>query len=203
MNRNLHWPSAISLLLLPVLSGCLYSVKEIDPDKKKHYTEEYGHTDQKQAVAHFVESLLGSKPLEGRSDRPILVVYGVNNRTSEHIDTKGFTDKLETSLLRTGKIRFVNKDQRKNVEKEADYSNSGRVDESTRLKMGKQLGAAFMLTGRFTSIDRKEPKDIRLRRGRLLYYQLTLELTDLETNMIEWKDQVEILREGRTPVIGW
>jgi len=200
--RSTRW-HILALLALPFVTGCIYTVKEIDPEKKKHYTEEYSHTDQKRAVAHFTESLLESSSLRDRDKPPIFVIYGVNNRTSEHIDTKGFTDKLEIALLKSGKVQFVNKDQRENVEKEVGYSRSGKVDPAMRLQIGKQLGAEYMLTGRFTSIDRKEPKGIRLRKGRLLYYQLTLELTSLTTNRIEWKDEVEVLRRGKTPVIGW
>lgn len=201
--RPTRWHILPSLLALPFLTGCIYTVKEIDPEKKKHYTEEYSHTDQKRAVAHFTDSLAQSNALKARDKPPILVVYGVNNRTSEHIDTMGFTDKLEVALLKTGKVQLVNKAQRENVEKEVGYSNSGKVDPAMRIQVGKQIGAEYMLTGRFTSIDRKEPKGIRLRKGRLLYYQLTLELTNMTTNMIEWKDEVEVLREGQTPIIGW
>jgi uncharacterized protein (TIGR02722 family) len=193
----------MGVLAVLSLSGCWYSVKEIDPDKKKHYTEEYSHTDQKRAVARFADSLTTSAPLKDREKPPVLVTYGIDNRTTEHIDTKGFTDKLDVALLKTGKVKLVNKDQRENVEKEVGYSDSAKVDPATRIQFGKQIGAEFMLTGRFTSIDRKEPKEIRLRKGRLLYYQLSLELTNLTTNQIEWKDEVEILREGQRPIIGW
>jgi uncharacterized protein (TIGR02722 family) len=185
------------------LSGCWYTVREIDPNKKKHYTEEYSHTDQRKAVVHFADSLATSAPLKDREQPPVLVVYGIDNRTGEHIDTKGFTDKLDVALLKTGKVKLVNKDQRENVEKEVGYSESAKVDPAMRIQVGKQIGAEYMLTGRFSSIDRKEPKEIRLRKGRLLYYQLTLELTSLTTNQIEWKDEVEILREGHRPIIGW
>lgn len=193
----------LGVLAVLSLSGCWYSVKEIDPDKKKHYTEEYSHTDQKKAVAHFADSLTASAPLKDREKPSVLVTYGIDNRTSEHIDTKGFTDKLDVALLKSGKVKLVNKDQRENVEKEVGYSESAKVDPATRIQLGRQIGAEYMLTGRFTSIDRKEPKEIRLRKGRLLYYQLSLELTNLTTNQIEWKDEVEILREGQRPIIGW
>ncbi len=196
----------LALLAVPIsllLPGCFYGVREHDPDKKKHYTEEYSHTDQKKAVAQFVDSILKTKALNGQGESPILIVYGINNRTSEHIDTTGFTDKLEIALLKTGRAQFVNKAQRTNIEKEVGYMNSGKVDAATRIKLGKQLGAKYMLTGTFHSIDRKEPKEIRLRRGRLLYYQLVLELTNIESSLIEWKDEVEVLKEGRRPIIGW
>lgn len=191
------------LLFFFGLAGCIYTVRERDPNKKKHYTEEYSHSDQKRAVAHFVESLLQSKTLHNSGEPPVVIVYGVNNRTSEHIDTTSFTDKLEAALLKTGRVRFVNKAQRDNIEKEVGYMNTGKVDAATRLQLGKQLGAKYMLTGTFHSIDREEPKEIRLRKGRLLYYQLVLELTDITTNLIEWKEEVEVLREGQRPIIGW
>jgi len=60
-----------------------------------------------------------------------------------------------------------------------------------------------MLTGTLRSIKKKQPKQFRLKKRTLQYYSLTLELTDLQTGLIEWTDNVEIVRESAKPFIGW
>jgi len=40
-------------------------------------------------------------------DRPILVVYGIANETSEHINTGGITDDIRLKLLKSGQYRFI------------------------------------------------------------------------------------------------
>ena len=191
----------ITLSLCLLTAGCIYRVKEIDPNKNLQYTEEYGHTDQKKAVEHFSKSLAKTDALSADA-KPVIVIYPISNRTLDHIDTKGFTDKLEASLLEGKRVRLINQN-RSAVNTETSPQITAKVDPAMRVQEAKRLGANFILTGRFTSIDRKEPKGIRLRKGRLLYYQLTLELTRIETNELVWKDNVELLREGRKPIIGW
>jgi PBP1b-binding outer membrane lipoprotein LpoB len=44
---------------------------------------------------------------------------------------------------------------------------------------------------------------VRLKKKTLQYYSLTLELTDLQTGLIEWTDSAEIVRESSKPFIGW
>ena len=44
---------------------------------------------------------------------------------------------------------------------------------------------------------------MRLRKGKLQYYNLVLELTDIKTSLIEWKGEAELVKEGQTPIIGW
>jgi len=193
---------SVALPLCFIVSGCFYSVKEIDPNKNVQYTEEYGHTDQKKAVEHFSQSLTKSDAFGGGDAKPVIVLYPISNRTLDHIDTKGFSDKLESALLQGGRVRLINQN-RSAVNTETSPEVMVKVDPAMRVQEAKRLGANYILTGRFTSIDRKEPKGIRLRKGRLLYYQLTLELTRLETNELVWKDNVEMLREGRKPIIGW
>ncbi len=36
-----------------------------------------------------------------------------------------------------------------------------------------------------------------------MYYSLNMELTDLETGLIEWADSTEVIRESSRPFVGW
>jgi len=60
-----------------------------------------------------------------------------------------------------------------------------------------------MISGTLRSIDKDQPRQIRWFKKELKYYSLVLELTDLQTGLIDWTDSAEIVRESSRPFIGW
>jgi uncharacterized protein (TIGR02722 family) len=191
---------AISLCMF---AGCRASTRDVSPDEVVHYDEGYDFSDKNAIVDYLVSSLVTRSPLAPRSDRPVLIVYDVANRTSEHIETSGITDDIRQEILQSGKARFVNKVQRDNIASETDYQYGGSVSPETRLQRARQVGAEYMISGTLRSIEKKQPKQVRLKKKTLQYYSLTLELTDLQSGLVEWTDQAEIVREASKPIIGW
>ena len=194
------------MCVLPALSllvGCRATTREISPNEVIHYDEGYDFSDKHAIVAAMVHSLVTKPPLVGNYTRPVMVVYGIANRTNEYIPTSGITDDIRSKLLETGKVRFVNRIQRDNIEKEMAYQHGGNVSPESRLALGRQVGAQYMLTGTLRSIEKKQPRQVRLKRKTLMYYSLNLELTNIQTGLIEWSDSVEIVREASKPFIGW
>jgi hypothetical protein len=190
-------------LLLPAFAGCRATTRDLSPQEKIHYDETYDFTDKKAIVAELVQSLAASRPLCCLEGRPVVVIYGVANRTSQHIDTSGITDDIRQEILATGKARFVNKARRADIERELSYQYGGNVNPETRMQRARQIGAQYMMTGTLRSIRKKQPDQVRFKRRTLQYYSLSLELTDLETGLIDWADSVEIVREAAKPFIGW
>ncbi len=190
-------------LIMSLMIGCTATTRDISPDETIHYDESYDFSDKNAIVNDLVESLVNKPPLVARFDRPVIIIYGVANRTSEHIETSGITDDIRQEILESGKARFVSKRQRDDIAAETDYQYGGNVSAETRLQRARQVGAEYMLTGTLRSIKKKEPKQVRLRKKTLQYYSLTLELTDLQTGLIEWTDSAEIVREASKPFIGW
>lgn len=185
------------------MTGCTVTTRDISSDQEVIYDEGYHFSDKKNIVNAMADSLISKPPLVNANDRPVIVVYGIANRTSEHISTSAITDDIRQALLASGKVRFVNKIQRENISRETDYQYSGKVTTETRIKLGRQVGADYMLTGTLRSIEKKQPRQVRLKKKILKYYSLNLELTDLETSLIEWADSAEVIRESSRPFIGW
>ncbi len=183
-----------------LLSGCFAHVRTVD--EPTHYDERFDYVDLKTLSERMASSVLSEPPVAERTDEPVVVVYGISNRTSEHIDTKGLTDSIRTLLIKSRKVRFINETQRENIEREIEKT-QGKVSPETQIKLGSQVGAEYMLTGRLSSIEKEQMKQVRLHRKNLLYYKLTMELTNIETALIEWSDEQEIIREARRPFIGW
>ena len=194
---------AVSGLLIGAVAGCTVTTREVGSDEKVIYDEGYHFSDKKAIVEDMVTSLLSKYPLDRATDRPVLIVYGIANRTSEHISTSAITDDIRQALLSSGKVRFVNETQRKNIEQETSYQYGGSVAVETRIQKARQVGARYMLTGTLRSIEKTQPRQFRLTKKTLMYYSLNLELTDIESGLIEWADSTEVIREASKPFIGW
>jgi uncharacterized protein (TIGR02722 family) len=187
---------------ITLFSGCA-TTRTLDPTQEKHYDASYDFSDKKKIVDALTSSLLSVQQVPASSKKPILIVYPVANETSEHIDTSGITDDIRLALIRSGKFRFINEAQRNNILREGAYQARGHVDPNMRFAQGRQLGADYILSGTLRSIEKKEPKQIRLTKKKMIYYSLNLELTDLTTGEISWADKVELARESSRPIIGW
>jgi uncharacterized protein (TIGR02722 family) len=151
------------------MTGCTATTRTVSPEEPLAYDANYTFTDKKRIVHDLVQSLSTKPPLGATTDRPVIIVYGIANRTSEHIDTSGITDEIRKEILHTGKARFVNKTQRENILKETDYQMSGAVAPETRIALARQVGAAYMLTGTLRSIEKEAPKQIRLKKESYIY----------------------------------
>ena len=134
--------------------GCA-RVQYGSPGEVETLTQEFGSTDLQTIAEKMVNSMLLS-PVIG-ADRPVIYVSQIKNKTAEHIDTKSITDKISTAMLKSGKVRFtaageINKDLLEQLEYQ---ENTGLVDPKTRKKIGRQIGADYMIYGEITSITKK------------------------------------------------
>jgi len=202
--RSIRLPLiALALPLAILAGGCTATTRDVSPDEKIHYDEAYDFTDKKTIVRTLVDSLSRSGIGARGEGKPILIVYPVANRTSEHIQTDGITDDIRKELVNLGTFRFINEAQRENIARETRYQYGGAVDPAMRVERGRQLGADLIMSGTLRSIEKEEPRQVRLRKRSLRYYSLNLELTDLKTGEIVWADSVEVIREAAKPFIGW
>jgi hypothetical protein len=131
-----------------------------------------------------------------------MMIAGVQNRTSEYVDTKNLTDRMRTLLIQSGRVKFINAARREDLLKEQGYQAANATPE-TQTAIGRQLGAKYMLTGSLTEMTQKTPRQVRVSKTKMNYYKLTVEVTNLETGLIDWTTEVEFARKERQPLIGW
>jgi uncharacterized protein (TIGR02722 family) len=179
------------------------TTKNLDVAEETHYDATYDFSDKKQIVESLVTPLIAAPVFPVQESKPILIVYPVVNETSEHISTEGITDEIRMKLIQSGKFRFINEQQRENIQAETAYQNQGYVDPAMRVEQGKQLGADYILSGTLRSIKKEQPKQWRLNKKERIYYSLDLTMTDLKTGEIVYVDQAELAREASQPIIGW
>lgn len=180
-----------------VLTGCQSTVGYGDPHAVETVTVDFGSTDLQSIAEKMVDSLVRT-PVLG-TEKPVVYVHEVKNKTMDHIDTKNITDKIRVALLRSGRARFTaSSDIPQDLIAQLEYQSAskGIVDPSTAKRFGKQVGADMMMFGEITSIEKQagRVKDV--------YYKFTLNLVDIETGLIEWADEKEIRKSRKKPVFG-
>ncbi len=168
-----------------------------DPNKVILLDDKFNENDMQLISNQLVTSLGEFGKIKSAQEPPIVMVGTVRNRTSEHVDVKSLTDKIRTELIKSGKFRFSDKAAREEVADEYDYQNSGLVDKNKAVKKGKQAGVQYLITGDVASNVQEVGKD------KIVFYITTLNLINLESNLIEWSDNKEIRKRYKKQSIGF
>lgn len=179
-------------LAMLVWMGCSSSktVTRVESDKAIDLSGEWNDTDSRLVAQEMISDVL-SRPwvgeFKGEKKRPPDVIVGtVKNRTSEHIQTVTFIKNLERELLNSGRVNFVaNKEERVEVREERADQQEHASDESMK-RFQQEAGADFMLRGDIASIIDQEGGE------KVKYYQVNLELVDIESNRKVWIGEKQI-----------
>jgi penicillin-binding protein activator len=198
--RNLGLLSFILSLCLSLAScGPKAFVKgdyDKDVERENLLNDQWSETDMQKAVKDLVDSLIAHPSIAAAKRPPLVMVTNLQNKTSEHIDTQNIMDMVRVELMNRGRVAFVDKEARDDVAKEYEYQNSGMVSEGTKKGPGKQSGAEFIINGRLDSIVQEVGKD------KSVYYKLTLNLTNLDTNVISWSNYKQMRKLYKKKSVG-
>jgi uncharacterized protein (TIGR02722 family) len=201
-----------ALALVPAAFAACSSVKYDDPAKTETLTIDYGSTDLQTLSGEMTESLLAAPALNyldasGKGDDKRVIVYfgGIENRTAEHIDTQGISDKIQTQLLKSGKFRFMADDAgQAEIDKQLRFHETGMVREDMLRERGKQLGADTILYGTLRSIEKGRSRSIESGgvKKEDVYYQFVLKCVNIDTAEILWQEEAELRKTERRGMFG-
>lgn len=198
MTRRMMVMRAAALALaaagLGIAAGCAKTreVRRVDPREVIDLNYRFSEDDAREVADTMIASALGSPWLEqwtmANGRRPLVIVGTLRNDTSDYIDTKLVTKQFETAVLESGRVRLVAApDERGEIRTErAEIRDWSRPE--TVKRMAYELGADLMLIGRIG-------ENVQINRGRNVraqYYQVNLELIDIESNEKLWIGQREI-----------
>ncbi len=185
---NMFKIAVIGLAIL-TLSACATKIQYGDAQAVETVDTGFGSTDLQIIAEKMVSSLVAFPPVMEitQRERPILFVDQVRNKTREHIDTESVTDTIVNKLLRSGQFQFVDPSAIEAVQAQLGYQrNSGLVDPSKAAKVGKQVGARYMVYGNLSSIAKRNNKE------KDIYFKFTLKMMDIESGLLVWQDEKEI-----------
>lgn len=179
-------------MVLIVFVGCGPSktVTRVDPSTMVDLSGEWNDTDSRLVAEEMIKDVLSHRWLvefEVERKRPPDVIVGtVKNRTTEHISTLTFIKNLERELINSTRVDFVaSKEEREEIREERADQQEHASDESLK-KFQEEVGADFMLRGDITSIVDQEGGE------RVKYYQVNLELVNIESNRKVWIGEKKI-----------
>ncbi len=117
---------------------------------------------------------------ENSGKKPVIIVGMITNKSHEHIATETFSKDIEKEIINSGRMKLVQAGaMREEIRAErADQQNY--ASQSTMKKFGLENGADFMLQGTINSIVDQASKE------KTIYYQIDLELTNIQTNDKVW-----------------
>lgn len=168
-----------------------------DPNVIEMLGDQFNENDLQLIAKKMVDSMSTHPSFQQIPGRPLLIIGKVKNNTSEHIDMNSLADKVRVNLMRQGKFAFVNKDAREEIAQEYEYQQSGYVKAGEAKGPGQQASADYLLTGSISSIIQEVGSD------KLVYYKMTMELTNLKSGVIEWTDEKELRKKFEKQSVGW
>lgn len=170
---------------LATLSACGgKSVQRIDTNTTVDLSGRWNDADSRMVGEEVVADLLTAPWITrfeaANTERPTVIVGIVRNRSDEFIAVETFTKDIERAFVNSGRVRVVaSSSEREQLRDErsdqADFSSAETVKQ-----FGREFGADYMLLGTINKITDEEGKE------RVVFYQVDLELTSIETNLKVW-----------------
>ncbi len=189
MRKKILYKIAFISALAFALPGC-HNVERIDVDSEIDISGKWNDVDSKLTAEALTEQILADTWLNDftktNKDKPVLIVGFVKNKSHEHIEAETFMKDIERSIVKSPRVRLVQGGEKREAIRgeRADQQTNSSV--STMKSFGLEVGADYMVQGDINTIVDA------YKRKKVVYYQVNLELTDLESNEIVWIGEKKI-----------
>ncbi|QTD36790.1 penicillin-binding protein activator LpoB [Polaribacter batillariae] len=166
------------------LNSCSRKVVRINTNDQVDISGRWNDTDSRLASEELTDEILRGNWLtdfvQENGKKPIIIVGLVRNKTHEHIDAETFTKEIEKAFIKRQNARIVSGGKMREELRAERADQQENASLSTVKKFGLEAGADFMLQGNINSIVDA------LGRQKVVYYQIDLELTNIQTNEKVW-----------------
>ncbi len=176
---------SLSLLLVLTTISCGRQVTRMSEDTVTDISGKWNDTDSRLTAEEITQEMMmhswyNTYTAQNVGDRPVIIVGMITNKSHEHIATETFSKDIEKAIINNDRMRLVQAGaMREELRAErADQQNYSST--SSMKQFGLEQGADFMLQGTINSIVDEYKRD------KTVYYQVDLELTNIETNEKVW-----------------
>jgi len=179
---------SLSLILLSMvllgLGACTRQVTRIDPNNMGDISGRWNATDSRLVAEEMIDQVnrgpWKAEFVRAKNKKPVVIVGTIFNKSHEHIDAETFCKDLERNFVQKGDIGLVQGGKKREEMRAEKADQQTNASQSTMKKFGLENGADFILQGSINSIvdSYKRKKEV--------YYQVNLELTNIETNEVVW-----------------
>jgi hypothetical protein len=190
---------ALGVVVTLMLAGCAggTKVERMDPGETMDLSGRWNDTDSRLVSEEMISDCM-SRPwkanhYDAKGKRPIIIVGQIRNKTTEHIAVETFIGDIERAFINSGEAEMVaSAEEREQVRGErADQQQYS--SEETMKQWGKEHGADYMMGGVISSIEDREGGES------VVFYQVDLNLINLETNAKVWQGQKKIKKSISRP----
>lgn len=184
--------SGLILWCVLLLLGCGKEtrVTRVDTDVATDFSGRWNDTDSQQVAETMVREMT-SQPWLGnftqeKGKPPVVIVGTILNRSHEHINMNTFVSDLQRELTNSHKVTFVASKGERDEIREERRDQAVHALEETQKGPGREVGADFMMKGSISTIQ-DESDGVKA-----VFYQVDLDLIDLENNVKSWYGQKKI-----------
>ena len=183
--KRLLWIVTAAVAVSAISVSCSRKVTRIDPGEQIDLSGRWNNTDSRQTAEKMIDDVLGDKWVgdyqqSHNGQRPVVIVGFVTNKSTEHIDAETFMKDVEQSFVKTGKVRLVQGGKKREELRAERADQQTNATTSSMKKFGMEQGADFILQGSINSIVDSQ------KRKKVVYYQVNLELTNMQSNEVVW-----------------
>lgn len=184
LGLRLVLPAALALAAGCYTAGPATTVQRIDPKAQVDLSGYWNDSDANQIAEVMMRDCL-SRPwaaqFSARERRePVVKLYPIRNRSSEHIDTKFFTKQVEEELVNSGVVKVVAASDETQDARNERAEQAEHASDETKKEQQQETGTDFLLNGWVVSqIDRAGGQSVRA-------YAVTMELINAETQEKVW-----------------
>lgn len=184
-------------LITTFITSCTTSktVTRVDSSKQTDLSGRWNDTDSKLVSDEMVRDGLSRVWLTDfvaeMGKKPTIIVGLIKNKSSEHINTETFITDIEREFINSGKVKLVQGGEAREELRTERADQQEFASATTTKKWGQEKGADFILQGTVNSITDSNAK------LKVVYYQVDLFLTDLESNEKVWIGSKKIKKEVR------
>ncbi len=175
------------------ITSCSRQVTRVSTDQSIDISGNWNNTDSRLVAEEMTQTILGEKWIsthleEKQGKRPVVIVGVVKNKSHEHIDAETFVKDVEQSFIKTSRVRLVQGGKKREELRAEKADQQDNASVSTMKKFGLENGADYILQGSINSIVDSH------KRKKVVYYQVNLELTDIQTNEVVWIGEKKIAK---------
>lgn len=172
------------VLLATMFSCAKKTVTRVSPQQQIDLSGRWNDVDSRLVAEEMTKDMLNRPWREAffqrNGKKPVMIVGMITNKSHEHIEAETFIKDIERELINTATVRVVQNAQFREKIREERADQQQFASQETQKRWGRELGADYMLFGNINSIVDQEGN------RKVVFYQINLELADMETNELVW-----------------
>ena len=190
--KNIVAVAAISVASL-MITACSRQVTRVSTDETIDISGSWNNSDSRMVAQELTTQILngpwiGNYAQAHPAKKPTVIVGLVQNKSHEHIEAETFVKDVEGAFITTQRIRLVQGGKKREELRAEKADQQTNASVSTMKKFGLENGADYILQGSINSIVDSH------KRQKVVYYQVNLELTDIQTNEVVWIGEKKIAK---------